>query len=655
MAVNSTSKQRNNSRTLRLIVFVLLVGMCVFKLFVSYRGLNQPEAMDQAQIARSFANGEGFKTNFYRPVELSNAYSLSDRSGVDLTAFRDTNHAPLNIVSMAVALKASGYDNFEAKKMPVDANGRPTEYLYDADRVISATSCCYFALAMVLAYLLIARLFDDVVASSTILCLLLSDLMLDYSISGLAQPLMMCCLFGALHAVVSAVSANENGERHWVMAYMGVAFVMITLMVLSGWLSMWLAIGFLIFAASYFRPYGSYALAGGVILLLGVSVSLWNNSNACGSAFGNAFYGFYNSFGSGMEGVLRTTNVTNESLNSSNLVLRFFGLMFAQFKSLYVNTGSVIVAPFFFLALFNKFKRNQVQAIKWATLSMWIFACMGMALYGVQAPLSSGQLAILFAPLFVAYGFSLTFNFLARLNVQGITFRQARGLTIILVILIGSGSLVANLPKDLYMGIWLGDKGRPHYPPYYPPALNITLADATNATDVIATDQPWAVAWYANRRALWLPRRIDDYQFLSTEVFPKSGIAIQGIVITPSSYAPIIPSAYAPSEDDRHGRAGGINSVEREMGDFAPLAITWPLLLMDPNNDVFVNHFAPRPGMDTESAEARAQIARRRLGEIVLVSTGGTNAQFDEIVPLASGAAVLYRKRATAAQPTMGL
>lgn len=103
------------------------------------------------------------------------------------------------------------------------------------------------------------------------------------------------------------------------------------------------------------------------------------------------------------------------------------------------------------------------------------------------------------------------------------------------------------------MGIWLGDKGRPHYPPYYPPALNITLADATNATDVIATDQPWAVAWYANRRALWLPRRIDDYQFLSTEVFPKSGIAIQGIVITPSSYAPIIPSAYAPSEDERHG------------------------------------------------------------------------------------------------------
>lgn len=64
--------------------------------------------------------------------------------------------------------------------------------------------------------------------------------------------------------------------------------------------------------------------------------------------------------------------------------------------------------------------------------------------------------------------------------------------------------------------------------------------------------------------------------------------------------------------------AGGINSVEREMGDFAPLAITWPLLLMDPNNDVFVNHFAPRPGMDTESAEARAQIARRRLGRLFL-------------------------------------
>lgn len=645
MAAINTSK-KNNALALRMIVFILLVGMCVFKLFVNYRGLNQPEAMDQAQIARSVANGEGFNTKFYRPMEVASAFAASGRKGVDLSSMRDCNHAPLNIVSMAAVLKATGYDDFAANPMPTDAEGRPTQYLYGADRAISATSCMYFALAMVLAYLLIARLFDEVVASSTLLCLLLSELVLDYSISGLAQPLMLCCMLGALHAVVSAVSAKENNERYWMMGYMGVAFVLITLMVLSGWLSIWIALGFLLFAACYFRPYGSYALAGFCVLMVGMLLSLWNNYQACGSFFGNAFYGIYNSFGGGEEGLLRTTNMANESLNSSNVVLRFLGLAFAQCKSLYVNTGSIIVAPFFFLALFNRFKREEVQAIKWATLCMWLFACIGMAVYGVTDPLSSGQLAVLFAPLFVAYGFSLTFNFLARLNAQGITFRQARGLTIIMVILVCSGSLIANLPKDLYLGIWLGDKGRPHYPPYYPPALNVTLTAATNAQDIIATDQPWAVAWYSNRKALWMPRLIDDYTYLNNEVFPKCGVAIQGIVLTPTSYAPMIPSAYAPTEDDRHGRPGGFTAVERSMGEFAPLALTWPLLLMDPNNDVYVNHFAPRPGADDESAEAKAQAARRRLGEIVLISTGGTNAQFDEIVPLASGAAVLYRKRA---------
>lgn len=647
MAAIKTSKN-SNALALRLIVFILLVGMCVFKLFINYRGLNQPEVMDQAQIARSVANGEGFRTKFYRPMEVADAYNSSGRKGFDISSMRDCNHAPLNIVSMAAVLKLTGYDDFAANPMPTDSEGRPTQYLYGADRAISATSCIYFILAMVLAYLLIARLFDDVVASSTLLCLLFSELVLDYSISGFAQPLMLCCMLGALHAVVSAVTAKEHGERYWTMGFMTLAFVLITLMVLSGWLSVWLALGFLLFAACYFRPYGSYALAGFCVLAVGVALSLWSNYQACGSPFGNAFFGVYNSFGDGEESLLRTTNMANESLNSSNVVLRFLGLAFAQCKSLYVNTGSIIVAPFFFLALFNKFKREEVQAIKWATLCMWLFACIGMAVYGVDAPLSAGQLAILFAPLFVAYGFSLTFNFLARLNVQGITFRQARGLTIILVILIGSGSMIANLPKELYMGIWLGDKGRPHYPPYYPPALNVTLTSATNAHDVIATDQPWAVAWYSNRKALWIPRRIDDYHYLNKEVFPKCGVAIQGIVLTPTSYAPTIPSAYAPTEDERHGRAGGFTAIERGMGEFAPLALTWPLLLMDPNNDVFVNHYAPRPGADEESAEARVQAMRRRLGEIVLISTGGTNAQFDEIVPLASGAAVLYRKRPAA-------
>ena len=115
------------------------------------------------------------------------------------------------------------------------------------------------------------------------------------------------------------------------------------------------------------------------------------------------------------------------------------------------------------------------------------------------------------------------------------------------------------------MGIWLGDNGRPHYPPYFPPALNINLANVSSPDAVIATDQPWAVAWYANRMALWLPTKVDDFVSSVEPALAKGGTQVQGILMTPSSHSPVLLE-YSASPV---GMAGIINN----MGDFAPLAI----------------------------------------------------------------------------------
>ncbi|MBR5876073.1 MAG: hypothetical protein IKZ10_04470, partial [Akkermansia sp.] len=235
------------------------------------------------------------------------------------------------------------------------------------------------------------------------------------------------------------------------------------------------------------------------------------------------------------------------------------------------------------------------------------------------------------------YGFSLMFNFMARLNSRHITFSQLRGVSVVGIVLLTAGATIATFPSDLYRGVWLREKGAPHYPPYYPPAMNCKLYDITNPYDVIVTDQPWGLAWYGNRRAVWIPRTIEAYQKLKDDILSSSGVSVQGILITPSSYDPIIPSSYAPTNNLNGGRPGGFTAVDENMGQFTPLALNLPLAILDPRGSLFVNNFAP--SQDAQTSD------KLKLGDVVSISNNGTSAHFDELVPLNAGAAVYYRKR----------
>ena len=106
------------AKVLRLIALALLAFTCVFKLVLTYRGLDQPAAMDQAQIARSVAQGQGFVTKFLRPIEVvSRANMAKEDNPISFDSFRDTNHAPLNITAMAIALKLTGMDDFKSCRL----------------------------------------------------------------------------------------------------------------------------------------------------------------------------------------------------------------------------------------------------------------------------------------------------------------------------------------------------------------------------------------------------------------------------------------------------------------------------------------------------------------------------------------------------------
>ena len=87
---SSTSSQFETAVMIRRVIFFLtLLTFTWLHLFPLFRGLNSPQAMDQAQIGRQIARGEGFTTKFIRPLAYDEA-SRAAHGPVSFAAFKDT-------------------------------------------------------------------------------------------------------------------------------------------------------------------------------------------------------------------------------------------------------------------------------------------------------------------------------------------------------------------------------------------------------------------------------------------------------------------------------------------------------------------------------------------------------------------------------------
>jgi hypothetical protein len=109
------------------------------------------------------------------------------------------------------------------------------------------------------------------------------------------------------------------------------------------------------------------------------------------------------------------------------------------------------------------------------------------------------------------------------------------------------------------IGLNLGEKSFPEWPPYYPPALNRHLKQLVKPNEIIVSDQPWAVAWYADRMSLWLPAKKKGFIDLDRRAGDVTPFA--GLLISPSS----------------HGRHN-MREINTEYGVFASLVMDGPAL-----------------------------------------------------------------------------
>lgn len=509
--------------------FAVLIALTLGNLFIFFRGLNAPQAMDQAQIAREISRGNGLTTKFVRPIAYAQAKETQQGAAVSFTNFRDTYHSPLNPLLNAAVLKLIGADDADQWKMGEN------EMVFPLDRVIATVSTLCFLMSIGVSYLLISRIFDAKIAGVTAILMLFCEAYWNYSLSGLPQMFMLLLFSCAIYFTYRAVEDNAEGRVPFAPGI--TAGVFFTLLSLTHYLGIWIALGYIIFAAIAFKPRGLLGVIVLITILIPLTFVMLRNSSISGTPFGTAFLELYKGIGANSEEiVMRGSDLESSPLRNDGILSSIIRTTLLQSASLIPFLGGIIVAPLFFVALLHPFKRASIANFRWALLLMFSISALGLAIYGISTdPLDPNQTHILFAPIMTAYGLAFLSILWSRIPTIAST-PALHNVHHIVIIVICALPLIISMPQKVRIGMRLNDRGGvPHWPPYFAPALNLGLSKWLTDKQICFSDQPWAVAWYADRTSVWLPpSRLDFAEIESLAADLNTPVA--GILISPSSH-----------------------------------------------------------------------------------------------------------------------
>lgn len=516
----------------RSLFFVVMVILTMTNLFVFFRGLNSPQGMDQAQIAREISRGNGFTTKFIRPA----AYDQAERKQghtAEFMKFEDTYHAPLAPLITSVVFKAIDAGNTDSQRWRMGEN----ELIYPLDRVVATISTIFFLLAIGVNYLLITKIFDAKIAGVCAILMLFCDTFWQFSMSGLPQMMMLFWFSCGMFFVYRAVEESVEGKVAMVPA--AIAGVFFTLLAMTHWVTVWIALGFIIYAAVSFRPRGAVGLITLFTLMIPAAYVIYRNYDVSGTPFGTGFLTLYSGLANGNEiAVMRTSNPGSD-LVMEGLISKILRTSLLQLTSIIPLLAGIIVAPVFFLSLLHPFKSKAIANFRWGILLMWATGALGLSFFGLSDQiLDPNQTHMLFAPLMTAYGLAFVTILWSRLNFV-IQIPMLRNVHHIIIIAICALPLILELPRQIRIGMQVRDRsGYPHWPPYYAPALENGaggLNGIVKENEVTFSDQPWAVAWYADRVSIWLPPTKEGFLKLETAALDLQ-TPVVGILISPSSH-----------------------------------------------------------------------------------------------------------------------
>ena len=498
------------------VVTVVILAVALIFLGWKFKGFASPAAMDQAQVAREISRGHGWSTQFIRPLAV---WQL-EKNGIPLprTDFPDTFNAPLPPLVNALPVRMAG-PKLELKQ---------GEYVAPAERFIAAFSMLFFLASIGVEYLLLRRLFDARLAFWAATLTLVSDLCWQFTLTGLPQMLMLLIFNGALYALTRTVEGHLGFDAPTTaMTEEGAVLVRPTLGSVLGWAALtgglfalltlshgaavWFFVGLLAFAGVYFRRRAAVIFVMLGVFALVCAPFLVRNHAVSGNYLGVAGYALYDGIGTSTADRMRSyAGPETEEIMPTYFRTKIQDGIVSQFSHLSSSLGNNLLALAFFVCLLHSFRRPGVNAVRNAVLVMWLFAVFGLAVLGnvVEpfSPVGANQLGVLFLPVMLGFGLAFVLVLFSRRD-EALNSVARLVLFAVLFVVSGLPLLFSLLPRA----------SLPHqYPPYFEPAL-ARLNAWMKPNEIIGSDMPWAVAWYADRKSLWIPDKFTDLLGLSDE------------------------------------------------------------------------------------------------------------------------------------------
>jgi len=481
-----------------LLMHLLWVGAAAIALALQFLrgfdGLYLSQAMDFAQIARHLAAGHGYVTSFLRPVAIP-LYPYAPAPEI--------YHAPLYPLILGFVFGA----------------------LPQTDAVVAGVSAFFFAATVVMIYVLASRVFDRSVGVLAAVVFALNGQALAYAVSGLHVMMwafLLALSLYLLHAnqgsVSRGIAAGAVLGLAWLTDYM--TFALVIPMLLAAYYGRSAACEQ---GASRLRhPQAAHRLAWFALGLIVVAIP-WcvRNSIVAGDPFFTLERYTLAMFTGAHPGYTLFRSADASALNLVSLIASaplslikkgMLGLASA-YRTLPPLVGLYVIG-FLVVALMRPLGAPRRNLVRNASILLLVFLAVIGAFFNPTAEL----FFVIAPPITVLCGGYFVMLLRGWIKTPG---RQALAYAVFVV--------VAAYPT---LVSWVTPQ-----PKVAVNRVNLDfLAHTLPRNAIVVTDAPWAVAWYADRTAVWLPLEPEDFE------------AVQKRIGMDAVYFSSLLATYPPSE-----------------------------------------------------------------------------------------------------------
>lgn len=494
-------------KTLLFLLFMLLLS--VLYVATQYTGFKDARAMDQAQLARRYAETGRLHTGNIRPASLwllekNDRLRVPDGEGGE--RFRIQDHpdivnAPFYPLVLGTAFRVFGTDF----ALPTAQKFAPEQW------VVIPLNIGFTFLTGLFLYLTGRMLFDARVAAIGSALFFLNNSVWANAVAG--NDLSLAMLLGAvgLWCLVLALRnarlpdgiARAAGKGFWVPVLVGtVAMGLLFLTRYSAWvvfpgflLTLWAGAG---------RKGWQPALVSLVLFLALMVPWLSRNLQVSGTLFGLAPY---TAIQDSHETFMRSLVPDFEALDARrNLQSRFLRVVPGALNFAGMDFSAGLAICLFVSTYFYKFQRPATRVLRWGLLLTVVLLIVVAGLFG--EPVLRGGVVIL--PAVLLFGTAFFFILLDRMQIG---VRIVSMFVVTLFVLIQAAPMFFTIMPP-----------RPwSYPPYMARDIG-WVASPFEDHEWIVSDMPWAVSWYSGTTSLWLPTDVDAFFRIHDDIHPINGL-----------------------------------------------------------------------------------------------------------------------------------